>query len=57
MTKRPWQQKYILKTYETLSTKVKKGELQKYKDAAEKDGMSFRSWLIEALEEKIKRGE
>lgn len=33
-----------------FSIKLKPDELQRYKEAAEKAGMSFRAWVLEAMD-------
>lgn len=48
-------QKYIKKNLEEIRFRVKKGEKQKYKNAAQKIGMSMSTFFITAADEKIER--
>lgn len=48
-------QKYIKENLEEIKFRVKKGEKQKYKDAAEQSGMSMAQFFITAANEKIER--
>lgn len=41
------------RTLKQISVKIKPEELEKYKKAAQKDGMSFRSWVIKAMDKAI----
>lgn len=47
-------QKYIKENLEEIKFRVKKGEKDKYKVAAEKAGMSMAKFFITAADEKIK---
>lgn len=38
-----------------ISIRLKQEELDKYKAAAERAGMTFRAWVLAALDEAIKR--
>ncbi len=49
-------QKYIKENLEEIKFRVKKGEKDKYKHAAEKAGMSMAKFFITAADEKIERG-
>lgn len=48
-------QRYIKENLEEIKFRVKKGEKQKYKDAAEQIGMSMAQFFITAANEKIER--
>lgn len=47
--------KYMADKYKTLSTKVKNEDYEKYNQAAKNLGMSFRSFMLQAMDEKIAR--
>lgn len=44
-----------LKTLSSISIRLKKEDAERYKDAAEKAGMSLREFLIKSMDEKIER--
>lgn len=49
--------RYVSKTYDKITVTVKKGEREKYKEFAEKNGYeSFNQFCVDAIEEKIERG-
>ncbi len=48
-------QKYIRENLEEIKFRVKKGEKEKYKLAAESAGLSMAKFFISAADEKIKR--
>lgn len=47
--------KYNQKTYDRFILNLPKGEKERYKDIAEKEDMSLSAYIIQAIEEKIKR--
>lgn len=47
--------KYNQKTYDRFILNLPKGEKERYKDIAEKADMSLSTYIIQAIEEKIKR--
>ena len=48
-------QKYIKENLEEIKFRVKKGEKDKYKEAAEKAGLSMAKFFLTAANEKIER--
>lgn len=48
-------QKYIKENLEEIKFRVKKGEKTKYKEAAEKAGLSMAKFFLTAADEKIER--
>ena len=48
-------QKYIRENLEEIKFRVRKGEKDRYKDAAEKAGMSMAKFFLTAADEKIAR--
>ncbi len=48
-------QKYIRENLEEIKFRVKKGEKEKYKNAADKAGLSMAKFFITAANEKIER--
>lgn len=48
-------QKYQREHLEQIAIRVKKGEKEKYKAAAEKAGMPFSKFILQAMDEKIER--
>ena len=48
-------QKYIKENLEEIKVRVKKGEKERYRSAAENSGMSMAKFFITAAEEKIER--
>lgn len=48
-------QKYIKENLEEVKFRVKKGEKQRYKDAAASAGVSMAQFFIDAAEDKIQR--
>lgn len=48
-------QKYIKENLEEVKFRVKKGEKAKYKDAAQKAGLSMAQFFLTAADEKISR--
>lgn len=47
--------KYNQKNYDRFILNLPKGEKERYKDIAEKADMSLSAYIIQAIEEKIKR--
>lgn len=47
--------KYNQKNYDRFILNLPKGEKERYKDIAEKSDMSLSAYIIQAIEEKIKR--
>lgn len=47
--------KYNQKNYDRFILNLPKGEKERYKDIAEKENMSLSAYIIQAIEEKIKR--
>lgn len=41
------------KTLAQFSIKLKPEELQRYKEAAKKEGMSFRAWVLAAMDKSM----
>ena len=46
--------KEYLKTLASISIRIKKAEKERYEKAAEKAGMSLRSFILKSIDEKIK---
>lgn len=47
--------KEYLKTLASMSIRIKKEEKERYTSAAQKAGMSLRSFMLKSMDEKIKR--
>lgn len=49
--------KEYLKTLASISIRIKKEDREKYSQAAEKAGISLRSFILKSMDEKIQRDE
>lgn len=47
--------KKYLKTLKSLSIRISEEDYQRYKNSADSEGMSLRSFVIQSIEEKIDR--